>query len=64
MGRRKGTTPKMDMLIENKSWIFRDFRRGISCSELARRMDVSRTTMYRFLHEPEACKKVLTADET
>lgn len=63
LGRRKGTTPKMDMLIENKNWIFRDYQQGISCSELARRMDVSRTTMYRFLHESDACKKELTAGE-
>ena len=49
LGRRKGTCPAMRVLRENKRRLKRDAQRGVSCSELARQMGVSRTTMFRFL---------------
>lgn len=49
LGRKKGNTPKMDILHANKMKLVRDYKRGESCAELARRMGVSRTTMFRFL---------------
>lgn len=49
LGRKKGDAPKMDMLHANRMSLVRDYRRGKSCAELARRMGVSRTTMFRFL---------------
>lgn len=49
LGRKKGYAPKMDMLHANRMSLVRDYRRGKSCAELARRMGVSRTTMFRFL---------------
>ena len=51
LGRKKGDAPKMDMLHANRMSLVRDYRRGKSCAELARRMGVSRTTMFRFLHK-------------
>lgn len=50
LGRRKGDMPKMRILTENKRLLLKEQRNGTSCSELARRMGVSRTTMFRFLH--------------
>lgn len=50
LGRRKGTCPVLGMLRENKRQLKREWQQGISCSELARRMGVSRTTMSRFLN--------------
>lgn len=49
LGRRKGTCPAMRVLRDNKRRLVRDAQRGVSCSELARQMGVSRTTMFRFL---------------
>lgn len=49
LGRRKGTCPAMRVLRDNKRRLVRDAERGVSCSELARQMGVSRTTMFRFL---------------
>lgn len=49
LGRKKGDCPAMKVLIENKKRLLKDAKRGISCSELARQMGVSRTTMSRFL---------------
>ena len=49
LGRKKGTCPAMRVLRENKSRLIKDAQRGVSCSELARQMGVSRTTMHRFL---------------
>lgn len=49
LGRRKGSCPAMNVLREHKRQLVRDAKRGISCSELARQMGVSRTTMSRFL---------------
>lgn len=49
LGRRKGTCPAMRVLRDNKRRLLRDAERGVSCSELARQMGVSRTTMFRFL---------------
>lgn len=42
--------PKMKILAENKKQLLKEQKKGTSCSELARRMGVSRTTMFRFLH--------------
>lgn len=42
LGRKKGDAPKMDMLHANRMSLVRDYRRGKSCAELARRMGVSR----------------------
>ncbi|MBD9093418.1 MAG: invertase [Bacteroides oleiciplenus] len=50
LGRKKGTCPAMRVLRENKRRLKRDSQRGVSCSELARQMGVSRTTMSRFLN--------------
>lgn len=50
LGRKKGTCPTMRVLRENKRRLKRDSQRGVSCSELARQMGVSRTTMSRFLN--------------
>ncbi|WP_294610016.1 master DNA invertase Mpi family serine-type recombinase [uncultured Bacteroides sp.] len=50
LGRKKGTCPAMRVLRENKRQLKRDSQRGVSCSELARQMGVSRTTMSRFLN--------------
>ena len=41
---------KMKILAENKKQLLKEQKKGTSCSELARRMGVSRTTMFRFLH--------------
>ena len=49
LGRKKGTCPAMRVLRENKRRLIKDAQRGVSCSELARQMGVSRTTMHRFL---------------
>ena len=49
LGRKKGTCPAMRGLRENKRRLIKDAQRGVSCSELARQMGVSRTTMHRFL---------------
>lgn len=49
LGRRRGDSPKMSILNKHKSIILKERDRGVSCSELARRMKVSRTTMFRFL---------------
>ena len=49
LGRKKGTCPAMRVLRENKRRLIKDAHRGVSCSELARQMGVSRTTMHRFL---------------
>lgn len=49
LGRKKGTCPAMRVLRENRRRLKRDSQRGVSCSELARQMGVSRTTMFRFL---------------
>ena len=49
LGRKKGTCPAMRVLRENKRRLMRESKRGVSCSELARQMGVSRTTMHRFL---------------
>ena len=48
LGRRKGDRPKMKILTENKHHLFKERKKGASCSELARQMGVSRTTMFRF----------------
>lgn len=48
LGRKKGYTPKMRILAENKKELMKKRRKGTSCSELARQMGVSRTTMFRF----------------
>ena len=40
---------RMRVLRENKRRLIKDAQRGVSCSELARQMGVSRTTMHRFL---------------
>lgn len=50
LGRRKGDSPKMKILLENRRHLLRESLKGTSCAELARRMGVSRTTMYRFLN--------------
>lgn len=50
LGRKKGDMPKMRILIENKRILMKERRNGASCSALARKMGVSRTTMFRFLH--------------
>lgn len=47
---KKGDMPKMKILAENKKQLLKEQKKGTSCSELARRMGVSRTTMFRFLH--------------
>ncbi|WP_418202865.1 master DNA invertase Mpi family serine-type recombinase [Bacteroides sp.] len=49
LGRKKGICPAMRVLRENKRRLIKDAQRGVSCSELARQMGVSRTTMHRFL---------------
>ena len=49
LGRKKGACPAMRVLRENKRRLIKDAQRGVSCSELARQMAVSRTTMHRFL---------------
>ena len=49
LGRKKGTCPAMRVLRENKRRLIKDAQRGVSCSELARQMGASRTTMHRFL---------------
>ena len=49
LGRKKGTCPAMRILRENKRRLIKDAQQGVSCSELARQMGVSRTTMHRFL---------------
>ena len=49
LGRKKRTCPAMRVLRENKRRLIKDAQRGVSCSELARQMGVSRTTMHRFL---------------
>lgn len=49
LGRRKGNNPKMSVLHENKGDLFNAHNRGASCAALARKMGVSRTTMFRFL---------------
>ena len=49
LGRKKGTCPAMRVLRENKRRLIKDAQRGVSCSELAHQMGVSRTTMHRFL---------------
>ena len=49
LGRKKGTCPAMRVLRVNKRRLIKDAQRGVSCSELARQMGVSRTTMHRFL---------------
>lgn len=51
LGRKKGDTPKIKMLDENKHYLFQEVKKGVSYAELARRMGVSRTTMFRFLSE-------------
>ena len=50
LGRKKGDMPNMKILTENKKQLLKEQKKGTSCSELARRMGVSRTTMFRFLH--------------
>lgn len=50
LGRKKGDMPKMRILFENKKILMKERRKGASCSALARKMGVSRTTMFRFLH--------------
>lgn len=50
LGRKNGDMPKMKILAENKKQLLKEQKKGTSCSELARRMGVSRTTMFRFLH--------------
>lgn len=51
LGRKKGDMPKMRILTENKKQLLKERKKGASCSELARQMGVSRTTMFRFLHQ-------------
>ncbi|WP_018668082.1 master DNA invertase Mpi family serine-type recombinase [Bacteroides gallinarum] len=51
LGRKKGDMPKMRILTENKKQLLKERKKGTSCSELARQMGVSRTTMFRFLHQ-------------
>lgn len=38
LGRKKGYTPKMRILAENKKELMKKRRKGTSCSELARQM--------------------------
>ena len=45
LGRKKGTCPAMRVLRENKRRLIKDAQRGVSCSELARQMGVSRTCL-------------------
>ncbi|WP_291530195.1 master DNA invertase Mpi family serine-type recombinase [Bacteroides sp. UBA939] len=49
LGRKKGSSPAMKLLCENKRRLLKELERGVTCSELARQMGVSRTTMSRFL---------------
>lgn len=49
LGRKKGSCPAMCVLRANKKLLMREIKKGVSCSELARQMGVSRTTMHRFL---------------
>ena len=51
LGRRKGDAPKMNMLVDNRHQVMKERKKGTSCSELARKMGVSRTTMGRFLRK-------------
>lgn len=50
LGRKKGDMPKTKILKENRRQLMKDHKKGKSCSELARQMKVSRTTMFRFLN--------------
>lgn len=52
LGRKKGDMPKMKILRENKKQLLKAYQKGDSCSSLARKMGVSRTTMLRFLTCP------------
>lgn len=40
-----------EIVTENKKQLLKERKKGTSCSELARQMGVSRTTMFRFLHQ-------------
>ena len=49
LGRRKGDTPKIKLLSANKRVLTRELDKGTTYSELAEKMGVSRTTLFRFM---------------
>lgn len=49
LGRRKGCQPQMDVLIENREYVIQSLERGVTHCALAEKLEVSRTTIYRFL---------------
>lgn len=51
LGRRKGYTPQIKKLHENKEFLLQEMDRGKKQAALARELGVSRTTMFRFLKE-------------
>lgn len=51
LGRRKGSTVKLQMLQEKKSYIDAMLAEGMSISELCRKLRVSRNTFYKWLNQ-------------
>lgn len=51
LGRRKGDTPQIKRLIENKEFLLREMDRGRKQVALAKELGVSRTTLFRFLKD-------------
>ena len=49
LGRKKGDTPKIKLLHANKRVLTKELDKGTTYSELAEKMGVSRTTLFRFM---------------
>jgi DNA invertase Pin-like site-specific DNA recombinase len=49
LGRKKGSTPKMKILHENKRMIMKFLKEGMSQAVMAQRFGVSRSTMSRYI---------------
>ena len=49
LGRKKGDTPKIKLLRANKRVLTKELDKGTTYSELAEKMGVSRTTLFRFM---------------
>lgn len=58
LGRRKGYTPKMDVLERNDKLIMKMLQDGKKTSEICARFKVSRDTYYKFLREHKKGAKI------
>lgn len=51
LGRRKGYTPKLDLLIANQDKVIAMRNNGATIAEICRKFSVSRETYYKFMHQ-------------